>query len=298
MPDASAEHVKEGFPGQRLTVLPKNIQQRCRDLPVVQNLYVTDIGHFPSADHHYVERSDGVPETILIYCTDGSGWCDIGDERHTLSEGWTLLIPPHTAHIYSAAEDAPWSIYWTHFDGGQAEDYQTLLGASTHAPLLYVPDTQFVTQAFEEVYSYVQGGYTDDSLVGLSTAFARLLGLLRCRRRAPDVKGRRQEDKILQSIKYMREHLGEPCRLDDLADAAQMSTSHYSHLFKEQTNTSPVQFLIRLKMQRASDLLDTTDQTVQRIAGQVGYDDPFHFSRMFKKTIGKSPSAYRDATKG
>jgi len=288
------KRIQEGFPRQRLTFFPQKVKRRCRSLPVVQDLHVTDIGHYPSANYHYIERSDGLSETILIYCTSGAGWCKIDGECHTLSEGWALLIPSSVPHVYGSDDDTPWSIYWCHFDGERVRDYRDMLGLSRKQPLLYVPDVQLILEVFEEMHSYVNEDYTDDSLVGLSTTLVHLLGLLRCHQRAPDVQGRRREDKILQSIKYMRKHLDEPCRLDDLAEIAQMSTSHYSHLFKEQTNTSPIQFFIRLKMQRACKLLDTTDQAVQDIAEAVGYDNPFHFSQMFKKVTGKSPTAYRN----
>lgn len=292
------ERIREGFPGQRMTVLPPYVRQRCEALPVVQNLFATDIGHFPSAAHHYVDRPEGRDEIILIYCTAGAGWCKIEDQRWTLKEGSALLIPPQMAHVYGAAEGMPWSICWAHLAGSQAGAYLDMLDVSLENPVLYVPDAQLVVQAFEEAYSHVHSGYTDESLIGLSTALTRLLGLLKCQQRAPNAIGRRREEKILQSIAYMREHLGEPRTLADLADAAAMSVSHYSHVFKEQTNTSPHNFFVRLKMQRACELLDTTDSTIGDIAAAVGYDDQFHFCRMFKKVIGRSPTGYREVVKG
>lgn len=290
--------IRDGFPGQRMTVLPPDILHRCRSLPVVRDLFVTDIGHFPSAAHHYVDRSAGTLETIMIYCTDGAGWCELDGQKWVLREGSALFIPPGSGHIYGAHENAPWSICWTHFDGKRAPAYLQMLDVTREDPVLYVPDAQRIVQAFEEMYSYLYHAYTDASLMGLSTTLTHLLGLLKCRQRAPHATKRHREDKILHSIQYMREHLDEPRVLSDLAAAAQMSVSHYSHVFKEQTNTSPVNFFIRLKMQRACELLDTTDRAVSAIARRVGYEDPFHFCRMFKNVIGKSPTHYRNTIKG
>lgn len=291
----SAPRIQDGFPGERLTVVPPAIVDRCRSLPIVRDLYVTDVGHFPSARHHFVERPSGASETIFIYCTDGAGWCKMDRRRHSVSEGWALFIPASTPHIYGADEDVPWSILWTHVAGRHVPDYLDALDVSVESPLVHVPDTRLVVEAFEEVYSHVHHGYTDDRLLGLSTALSRLFGRLKINERAPDEKGREREERILQSIQYMRDHIGQPCDLEELAEVARFSPSHYSHLFKEQTNASPIQFFIRLKMQRACELLHTTNQTVESIARQVGYTDPFHFSRMFKKVIGKSPSEYRKA---
>ena len=292
------ERVREGFPGQRLTVVPVEVVRRCRTLPVVQDLFVTDVGHFPSAAHHYVERPEGTSGTIFIYCTSGAGWCKMEGQQWDVKEGYALFIPAGTPHTYGADPTVPWSICWAHVDGARVSDFLEVLEVSGEAPLLYVPDTRLIVQAFEEVYSHVHQGYSNSSLFGLSTALARLLGLLETQQRPPHTRGRRREEKILQSIQFMRDHLEEPCRLEELAEAAQLSTSHYSYLFKEQTNASPITFFIRLKMQRACELLDTTGQTVAFVAEQVGYQDPFHFSRMFKKVIGRSPSQYRDMVKG
>jgi AraC-like DNA-binding protein len=289
----TAPRIREGFPGERLTAVPPAIRERCRSLPIVRDFYVTDIGHFPSATHHFVERPEGTSETILIYCTDGFGWCEMGGHRHSISEGWALLIPAETPHRYGADEEVPWSILWAHVAGTDVSDYLEALDVSAASPLAYVPDTRLIVEAFEEVFAHVHHGYTDDRLLGVSTSLGRLFGHLKIHERSPDKKGREREERILQSIQYMRDHIDEPCDLEDLAEVAQFSPSHYSHLFKEQTNASPIQFFIRLKMQRACELLHTTTQTVQSIARQVGYSDPFHFSRMFKKVMGKSPTEYR-----
>ena len=53
-----------------------------------------------------------------------------------------------------------------------------------------------------------------------------------------------------------------------------------------------------LRMQRAAQLLDATDETVAAIAAAVGYPNPFHFSRSFKSYMGASPRRYRDSIKG
>lgn len=292
------ERIQEGFPGQRLTVLPPAVARRCRSLPVVQDLYVTDIGHFPSAAHHYVYRPEGIETSIVIYCTDGAGWCELESQRWEVHEGWALFIPAGTPHIYAAAAEMPWSICWAHFAGTQSSSFLKALDVSPERPLLYAPDTSRIVAAFEEVYGRAHHGYSDVGLLTMSTSLSRWMGLLKGAQRAPHSRGRHNEEKILQSIQYMREHLYKSCQLAELAEVAQLSPSHYSYLFKQQLNVSPGLFFIRLKMQRACELLDMTNLAVAEIAEQVGYDDPYHFSRMFKKVFGKSPSSYRKMVKG
>ncbi len=286
--------IRDGFPGQRRTRVPVDVIRRKHAVPVVGDLYITDIGHFPTARYHYVDRPQGLTEVILIYCTDGAGLCEMRGRKWQIKSGWALMIPPGTPHLYHAHPGAPWSIYWLHFGGKRVQAFLDVLGVSPAGPMMYVPDEDLVIQAFEEVYGHLEQGYSDMGLLGLSTSLGRLLGILGCRQRAPDVRGRCTQEKIMESIQYMREHIDTPCRSEELAEAANMSLSTYGHTFRKQMNTSPGHFFIRLKMQRACEYLDTTDMTVRAIGERVGYGDQFHFCRVFKKVIGKTPTDYRN----
>ena len=77
MPTIHEKRIKEGFPKQRLVVLPPTVVERCRSMPIVSNLYVTDIGAYASAAHHYVERQHGIAAAVLIYCLSGRGLIEI-----------------------------------------------------------------------------------------------------------------------------------------------------------------------------------------------------------------------------
>ncbi len=290
---AGKARIREGFPGQRLVVLPREVAARCRRLPVVRDLHVTDIGHFPAAAGHYVQRPKPRAETILIYCADGAGWCRMAGRRRRVTKGRALFIPEGVPHTYGADRRTPWSIYWVHFAGTRTADYRAALGVSVRRPLLHVPDTARVVEAFEEMAGHVHHGWTDASLLSLSTGLARFLGLLKVYQRALHPRGLRAQEKVLESIRFMRENLGRPLSLRDLAARVYLSPSHYSALFRRQTNASPLKFFARLRMQRACALLDGTDLLVSQIGEGLGYGDPFYFSRAFARTMGLSPARYR-----
>jgi AraC-like DNA-binding protein len=85
------------------------------------------------------------------------------------------------------------------------------------------------------------------------------------------------------------------CR--QMAAAAGLSIPHYSDLFRRATGYPPVEHFLRLKIQRACQLLDTTELRVNEVAAAVGSTDPFYFSRFFRKITGQSPRAYRQVVK-
>src|SRR5215469_14238408 len=100
-------------------------------------------------------------------------------------------------------------------------------------------------------------------------------------------------ERIGRSIAYMMEHLDRPVQVSTLAAQASVSPSHYFALFKRQTGTAPIDFFIRLRMNHARVLLDSTCSSVKEIARMMGYDDPFYFSRVFKSVHRIAPAEYR-----
>lgn len=117
---------------------------------------------------------------------------------------------------------------------------------------------------------------------------------LRARRGGRPLNGRSDvARKIEKSIAYMSQHLNESLNVANLAAVANVSPSHYSALFKRLTGSSPIDFFIRLRMQQACRLFESTSLNVKEVAAVLGYEDPFYFSRLFKSVNRLAPNDYR-----
>ena len=81
--------------------------------------------------------------------------------------------------------------------------------------------------------------------------------------------------------------------VSELAARYYLSTGHFSHIFKEVTGSSPLEYINHMKIQKAKDLITYTDYPINKIAIDIGIDDQNYFSRLFKKYTGLSPSEYR-----
>lgn len=101
------------------------------------------------------------------------------------------------------------------------------------------------------------------------------------------------KNRINQSIHYMMDHLDQPLQVSKLAALENVSASHYFALFKSRTGRSPIDYFIRLRMRRACELLRETSLSIKEIAAELGYDDPFYFSRIFKSVNQVAPREYR-----
>lgn len=289
---------QEGFPGQRLTVLPTSVIERCKTLPMVRHLYVTDIGTYPTARHHYVERNRGCPQAILIYCLNGKGSLYMDNTIHQISKGQLVIIPPGTPHIYQANRRDPWSIFWVHFTGEQTQSILDSLGATRRDPLLYVPDIGKMRQAFENVHACLNYHYSDAGLLAMTSELMLLFSKSKLHQGYALPQRQSAENRLAATQEFMEQHLDMPLTLEELAAHSGQSMSYFSKLFKARTNQSPMAWFIQLKIRKACEWLDQTGLSVKEVAEKLGYDDPYYFSRLFKKVQGCSPTAYRQTVKG
>jgi AraC-like DNA-binding protein len=104
-----------------------------------------------------------------------------------------------------------------------------------------------------------------------------------------DINARR----IAATLDYMRRHLNETLEIEVLSRVAGVSPSHFFHLFKRATGHAPVDYFIRIRMDRAGELLKWSTLTIKEIADVMGYSDAFYFSRVFKSVQGVAPREYR-----
>ena len=288
----------EGFPGQRLVVVPSEMVGRGVEMPVVRDLMVTHLGHFNSAPGHYVRRLKGARQWVMIYCLGGAGAVEFDGRRHELGEGDLILLPPGEAHLYEADLLAPWSLFWFHFVGLRAADWVEALGWSRELPVLHVPGVEPMMEVFEDVYRHTLHGYPDADVLALTTEFGRLFGVVRMRLRARDLRARQTEDRILEVLRLLREEPQRRWTVAQMARLARLSTPHFTELFRLQTGSPPLTFLIRLRLQLACSILEREEITIEETSRRVGYEDAYYFSRLFRKHLGVAPSRFREELRG
>ena len=108
-----------------------------------------------------------------------------------------------------------------------------------------------------------------------------------------------EEDEISQVARYMEEHFSDPeISIAALADSFDLSMTRFSLEFKEKRGMSPLEYLTLLRVERARELLGSTDLTIREIGAQVGYYDAGSFIRRFKQVTGETPLQYRRSRDG
>lgn len=289
------EFKQEGFKEQRSLVLPDAIREILKTNKITSSCYVTDIGYYPKARMHYRSRESGAIENILIYCTDGSGWIEVGGKKYVVSVNQFFVIPSGVSHRYAADKQDPWSIYWLHFNGTMTNIVEPLFNRVGDITLVGESRIKERLDIFEDIFQNLQMGYSSDNLEYVSIAALHLLASFRYISQFREIKKVKNNNIIQDSILYMKDNLDKQLLLDEIANHVGYSASHFSLLFREKTTYSPLEYFNQLKMQYASQYLELTDICVKELAFKLGFSDPLYFSKVFKRYVGKSPLQFRSS---
>ena len=100
-------------------------------------------------------------------------------------------------------------------------------------------------------------------------------------------------ERLRRSIRYMEQNLERPFSLENVAQVACLSKYHFCRMFKKHVGSSPYQYLLNLRVCRASFLLRRADLTVSSVAMRAGFHDLSEFNKQFKKITGVTPTAHR-----
>lgn len=106
-------------------------------------------------------------------------------------------------------------------------------------------------------------------------------------------EGGLSERQVLQVLEYINEHLNQDIKLADLARLLGMSQFHFSHVFKQSVGTTPYQYLLQQRVERAKQLLKQTERSIMDIAFLCGFNSHSHLSKQFRQFTGVTPKAYR-----
>jgi AraC-like DNA-binding protein len=286
---------RDGFEGEKIISLPDSVWKNAIKVnPALSHLYVTHIGYFPKAAFHYRERRNGCTDNILIYCLRGKGWYIIGDRRFVVNAGEFILLPANKVYMrYGADEKDPWTIYWVHFSGRDIGTFNRCFGITLYdgpQPIIY---NEKGLQIWDTMYRSLEMGYSKENLSNANLCLYGLTATFLFPDKHVDEKKQDAKNLIDETILYMRRELGARLTVEDIASRQHLSASHFTSLFRKATGMSPLDYFIHLKLQKACQLLYSSDTKIKDVALALGYEDPYYFSRLFKKYMNTSPDLYR-----
>jgi AraC-like DNA-binding protein len=270
-------------------LVPASLVARMRENPLTQEMYPVAAGHYPRAAGHHMRRNQH-NNYLLMYCSEGGGEVHAPQGCFPVCAGDLIYLPAGTNHEYSADAEDPWTLYWVHFDGiensetlRQMPDWQAVTAIGIHPRIVADFERLFELRwSGDHLDAFIYGSYLLRQIVSYISLMAR---------RHPPGKGMAID--LDAAIQFMQDHLHEHLTLEQLAEKTGLSKFHFSRKFTAATGQPPIQYFIHLKVQRGCQLLDASDRSIKRVAGDLGYEDVYYFSRLFKKVMGLSPTQYR-----
>ncbi|MBD5505454.1 MAG: helix-turn-helix transcriptional regulator [Lachnospiraceae bacterium] len=249
---------------------------------------------FPSI---YKLTCDPMDCHMLLYTRTGSGNLLWGKKNHSLTEGTFLYTDCSAASFTLDAAQSPWQISIFLVRGTLLATLDSLVPfgglllhtiVSTHSPVL---------SGMERLLS----GSTDANLRNKLTDASLLQGMITdlfidaWKLEAPADKCAPYLSEIRQ---YLNTHFADPLRLDDLEKRYHISKYRICHEFSKAFGSPPVRYLNLRRLEVATHLLLTTDRRIHEISLDVGFENTNHFINLFKREMGTTPQAYRDAHRG
>jgi AraC family transcriptional regulator of arabinose operon len=285
-----------GFAGERIIEIPKETIEKCLSMPMINSLYITRMGFYPKARYHYYQRPAGISQVILLYCTDGQGWLQLGTNRIVVQAGEVFAISPGKPHSYGADAGNPWTIYWFHFSGTHCHEVvNAMMEERDNGPqAVRVPYSDDRIALFDQMFDTFLKGYSTSNLLfaNLTLPFF-LASFILPENFQKEIHASGTATSTNRAILYMQNNLSTAVTLDNIAQFVNLSTSFFSRKFRQDTGYSPIEYFNHLRIQKACQLLHFSDLRINEVASQLGIDDPFYFSRLFKKQMGVSPAEYR-----
>ncbi len=248
-------------------------------------------GHIATGPDYRIER-ESVPGHEFLFCLDGAGYVRIAGTTHRVDRGRLAWLPVHNPHAHYPDPETPWEILWLRLDGSNLNRLQAVLGVDGE-PIFGFADEAAIRQLMQDAIAQMRQHSMLAAAAGERIAAALVEKLMESRSTRlldPVVAGHRGLARLMQEV---RAHYNEPWTADRFAETCRVSKSHLFRLFKYAFGQTPHTWLRGYRLAEAKRLLVETDETVGDVARTVGYEDPLHFSRDFRKNVGLSPRRFR-----
>jgi AraC-like DNA-binding protein len=227
----------------------------------------------------------------------GEGTFEMHNRTYRCSSGDSFIIYPGELFNYTADSLQPWHYTWVAFSGRAAGMMLSQIGVSQQNAVISGSSPRSIRHLYRRIRSCFQQSsfpvLEDMEAAGWLRLLIRELG--RANAHYLTVKPAAETDierQVGQAVRYLELQYTQAVSIEELARTLGYHRTYLCKMFKQFTGFSPMQYLFKIRMERAKQLLETS-MTIDQVASSVGFNDALYFSKQFHKWSGSAPSVYR-----
>jgi AraC-like DNA-binding protein len=253
---------------------------RATDCPALANRHISHVGVGDAAVPYRIVRLR-LSGAYVHACLGGEGRMLLDGQWRAMGAGMMSFAPAHALHAFHAVDYSRWQYCWVRY---MPSAPRSVVG--TMAPVMTAFQAEPLKHAVLGLYSEVFHGDADTgNCVLWIDSIERYIA-----RFADPWRG---DQRIVALLDRVESSLDRRWTLEAMADVAHVSPEHLRRICQRAFGRSPMQQLTHLRLQHAAHQLATSEASIEAIARTVGYQNPFAFSKTFKRMTGISPSDFR-----
>ena len=222
---------------------------------------------------------------------DGEDW-----KEYRFAQGSVSIVPAGSRFAFRAPETGDFVLVQIEPEFLQRAARELIAGERVELLMQLGIQDDYLAECIRTLLTEAEQDYLGGRAYGESVATAMATHIVRkYSRSGPSLRstlGGLAPFQLRRVTDYIRQHLSQAVSLQDLASVAGLSVFHFARMFKAATGTTPKQYVVRCRLERARELLLTEDRTISEIALEVGFCDQSHLSTHFKRLYGATPKQF------
>lgn len=256
-------------------------------------LYITWAGHRVCESNHSIgPRMLATYKAVMV--VSGSGFFELDGKNLLIRSGDLFFLFPDVKHHYFANPQDPWTLKWFTFNGKSCKEFMASLRVSSLNPVMRDSMTRKLMNGMDGV---IEGMKRDSAypfaVVGSAYLFFDELLHIRGNELAQETEPLAEDAQLKRVLTFIDLNTANDLSVEALCRHLNYSRSHFSHFFKSRTGMSLPEYINMRRIERAKELLLSTDMNNAEIAMSVGYSEPMYFHRAFKKLTNMTPQHFR-----
>lgn len=255
-----------------------------------------DRGH-PAPFYYVWENGRVLPDWGVVYVAQGEGEFETkASGLMRVGAGTVMVVFPNMWHRYRPCRETGWTYYWAHFGGEYPWQLAREEFVTPKTPVLRTGPSEVILQAYLTLLDRMRWEPPGYQQLAAANIMEILGGALAAVREQPE-QGT-LANVARRAAAFLDQRAEQIVDMNELAESFGMSYERFRHVFKTHTGLAPYQYHLQRRINRAKELLATTSLSMRDIATLLKFDDYYHFSRVFRKKTGVSPSQWRGSPEG